>query len=293
MIHWTTAGVVSTPTTVQVRVSFRSAQSFKVGANTSERTLSPSDFYRNLQYFRVGLDTPRSTPCHSLTLSGLPEDPSDYISILRQIPSFQYCTIHLPLTNIPWNILQNNQDLIDRLVIPLNPISQNTIPEWAQPITQCVLLLTQDNLRDLTWIRKHLSNPIHQRTRLILSYPAQFSQQRPPTPTHLAQLLNDLALILTEREHPTLIRGIPPCLLQDSPIPLTQISSKTSNRWYVDAEHQCESARLFFPDLLQFHKDDQCRFCQFSTQCDGFFLEYLEEMNIQLNNIPERELSQS
>lgn len=286
MIHWTTAGVVSTPTTVQIRVSFRSAQSFRIGVNTSEHTLSPSEFHRNLQYFRVGLDTPRSTPCHSLTLSGLPEDPSEYLSILRTVPSFQYCTIHLPATNIPWQTLFTHRDLIDRLVLPLTANLNDTIPQWAQPITQCVILLTQKNLTDLSWIQRWFSKTELLRTKIILSYPAPLSQEQPPTPTQLRQVLDQLASDMTERDHPVLIRGIPPCLLPNAPIPWTQISSKTSNRWYVDAEHQCESARLFFPELLQFHKDDQCRFCRFSTQCDGFYLEYLEEMNIQLNSLP-------
>lgn len=293
MIHWTTAGVVSTPMTVQIRVSFRSAQSFKVGANTSEHTISPLDFHRNLQYFRVGLDTPRSTPCHSLTLSGLPDDPSEYLSILRQVAQFQYCTVHLPATNIPWEILKDSRDLLNRLVLPLTPISENSIPNWAQPITQCVLVLTQENLCDRTWIHRQLSNSVLRSMRFTLSYPAPLSQQQPPTPTQLQHLLHEWEKLLTEREHPLLIRGIPPCLLQDTPISLTQISSRTSNRWYVDAEHQCESARLFFPELLQFHKDDQCRFCRFSTHCDGFYLDYLEKMNIQLNSIPSIELSQS
>jgi hypothetical protein len=43
----------------------------------------------------------------------------------------------------------------------------------------------------------------------------------------------------------------------------------------VDADHQAESALLFFPDVVRFHKADVCRFCSANGNCDGFFATYL------------------
>jgi hypothetical protein len=43
----------------------------------------------------------------------------------------------------------------------------------------------------------------------------------------------------------------------------------------VDADHQCDEALLFFPDVVAFHKDEVCRFCPGDSACDGFFATYL------------------
>ena len=290
MIHWTTAGVVATPTTLQVRISKQSSLSFAIGAKTSTDTLSPLDFHKNLKYFRIELDTPRSTPCHSLTLSGLPHDPTDYFEALQQVPRFNYCTIHLPDATIPWTLLEEYRSLFDRLVLPISPKQSPAIPAWAQTCTQCVLLLTETHVSHTEWL-KWLTQIDAQ--KLILSYPAPMSKHTPLSPDDVRLFLEQSAPQFEQLNIPVLIRGIPPCLLRDSVVSLERITSKTSNRWYVDAEHQCGNARLFFPDLLQFHKDDQCRFCAFGTSCDGFFLEYLESMSIQLNSIDVLDLVQS
>jgi hypothetical protein len=67
------------------------------------------------------------------------------------------------------------------------------------------------------------------------------------------------------------IRGLPSCLLGD----LVRLGGRTGNRWYVDADHQLDRALLFFPDVVAFHKGDECRFCTLNEKCDGWFATYL------------------
>ncbi len=67
------------------------------------------------------------------------------------------------------------------------------------------------------------------------------------------------------------IRGLPACLLGN----LAAHAGKTGNRWYVDADHQGDKALLFFPDVVRFHKVDDCRFCAENARCDGWFANYL------------------
>ncbi|MBM4366727.1 MAG: hypothetical protein FJ102_10975, partial [Deltaproteobacteria bacterium] len=67
------------------------------------------------------------------------------------------------------------------------------------------------------------------------------------------------------------IRGLPACLLAE----LSAHAGKTGNRWYVDADHQVDKALLFFPDVVRFHKVDDCRFCTRNEACDGWFANYL------------------
>lgn len=284
MIHWTAAGAVSTPTTVQIRLSAITADSFRVGVSPPESTLSVEDFRRNLNYFSVDLDTPRSTPCHSLTLSGLPTQFADYLDVLAAMPRFQYCTLHLPDTTIDWTQLYPYRQLFDRLVLPISPKTISDVPHWAGLLTQFMLPLTAEQPDQIDWFIRwiHQVQPQH----LLLSYPAPLNQQRPMSLQSLRTFLSEVATHCADMTT-IQVRGIPPCLLQTTIIPLENISSKTSNRWYVDVDHQCVNARLFFPDILHFHKDDQCRFCRFGASCDGFFLRHLESMNTTLRSIVE------
>jgi hypothetical protein len=67
------------------------------------------------------------------------------------------------------------------------------------------------------------------------------------------------------------LKGLPACYLGN----LAGRLRKTSNRWYVDADHQGIEALMFFPDVVAFTKTDACRFCEADGSCDGFFATYL------------------
>jgi hypothetical protein len=67
------------------------------------------------------------------------------------------------------------------------------------------------------------------------------------------------------------IKGLPPCFLGE----LSRCSWRSSNRWYVDSEHQLDKALLFFPDVVSFTKVENCRFCKLDSRCDGFFGAYI------------------
>ena len=283
MIHWTPSGVVSTPTTVQIRLTKSTSNSLRVGVDEPTRMLSQSEFIENVQYFRIGLNTPRSIPCNSLTLSGLPSDPSPYLDALRKIDRFHFTTLHLTSSSV-WDILYQYNDLIDRFVLAMHPKMDTTqIPNWAISKLYCVVSLSGDPLVLEQWLEQWLPWTIQKEVDVVFSHPFPLGALPPLSPSDITKLFKWLDPLLVQMPNRILVKGIPPCLIPTLQNPNIQISSKTSNRWYVDAEHQREKALLFFPDVLQFHKDDQCRFCQKDDYCDGFFLEFLQQHNSQLS----------
>ncbi len=285
MIHWTTSGVVSTPTTVQIRLSHNHESSLGVGLQNQSRLITVPEFKANLQYFKHGLDTTRSIPCHSLTLSGLPLDIDlePYFEVLKQV-LFQFTTVHL--TNI-WQLptLVPFEETIDRIVVVAGPEHQpQDIPSPLQHKLYCVIPLCGDPLALEQWLEQSLPQLIRNNTPIVFSYPVPLSDLTPLKPTDIVSLFTWLYPLLTTCKQTVHLKGIPPCLVPSlERLEAIRVSSKTSNRWYVDAEHQCEKARLFFPEILQFHKDDQCRFCTLNTSCDGFFLDHLTRYQVQLS----------
>jgi hypothetical protein len=71
------------------------------------------------------------------------------------------------------------------------------------------------------------------------------------------------------------IKGLPACYLGE----FSPLLRRTVNRWYVDADHQLGKALMFFPDVVAFYKEEDCRFCTADAQCDGFFATYLRRPN--------------
>ena len=67
------------------------------------------------------------------------------------------------------------------------------------------------------------------------------------------------------------VKGLPACYLGSDGRRL----ARTTNRWYVDSEHQCADALLFFPGVTTFYKAEVCRYCAADYRCDGFFKSYL------------------
>ncbi len=292
MIHWTTSGAVATPTTVQVRLSTLSHRSLKVGLKVPERQLTVEEFENNLQYFQRGLDTPRSIPCTSLTLSGLPVESTRYFEALQHCSNFQFTTLHLGST-ASWDCLRPYQSLFDRLVLSAGPSTKDfdvdAIPPWAMDKVQFIVSLTGDPLTLEQWLESFLPWAFKHHIPVTFSHPFPLSEVKPLSPSSIVGLFQWLSPLLdnlqSSKNGHIQVKGIPPCLISSLHKNATNIhiSSKTSNRWYVDADHQCDEALLFFPDLLQFHKDDQCRFCTLNTQCDGFFLSYLKQERTHLS----------
>ena len=280
MITWTASGVVTTPDTIQIRLSKQNPSEIRAGAPTPTRILSPEEFQDNLDYFRFTLDGPRSQACTKLTLSGLQRENAAYFEILVQYPHFQWITLHIDPSIINWTELAEYQQCYHRLSIPINDLHQaQSIPQWA--IDKChIILLLEQGLENwiepiITLANQRSWNP------LIFLYPFPLLESQHSTTLSPKQCLDLLEKHCRSLHNPPIIKGLPHCLLDSS----FSVHSKTSNRWYVDASHQREKALLFFPDILSFHKDDQCRFCRFTGSCDGFFTIYLEQHDLCLQAI--------
>lgn len=104
-------------------------------------------------------------------------------------------------------------------------------------------------------------------TRVVLSWPYPgLDVDVPPVHEALAAARDERAR-LTAAGLPTVVRGLPPCV--DLPDPAATRPGRTRNRFYVDADHRGESARLFVPEVVQFLKPDACRSCSWNAECDG------------------------
>ena len=273
MLRWTNSGAVDWPQTVQIRIAKRYEQRIKANAPEPSRRMSISEIDENLHYFRHTLNTPRTTPCTSITLSGLQEESEESIlQIKERIEGFefQYIRAHIDEQSIqlvPYLEFVNHISLTihENVLLPLSPKSYSKI--------QYSIALSQQNLPVLKEIIEILRS-IHP-FPITLMYPFPLRADI----IHNAPSIHSVQKAV-EKIDPTIpIVGIPKCLS------LRSASKKTSNRWYIDADHQKERALLFFPDLLRYYKSDECRFCSMTTDCNGFFSQYLNK-DIQLSPCP-------
>ena len=144
MITWTPSGLVRTPSTVQIRCMQNAPKEFKAGAPNPLRSMNTQEFRDNLQYFRFGLDTPRTIPCTSLTLSGLNGDDWERFECMQEFP-FDYITLHLNPSSTNWTELERYEDAFHRISIPINQEHQLLpIPKWAIPKTTITISLEKD-----------------------------------------------------------------------------------------------------------------------------------------------------
>ena len=264
MLCWTRAGAVPWPTTVQIRLA-KNYGGIKAGAPLPSRQLSITEFSENVHYFRHTLDTPRSKACHSITLSALQQENAERLHSIKTI------LCDLQYTYIRAHIDQNSQHLLPFLDFAQHiALSIHHPNDWKSYNIKGVdpkrlrvsILLNNDTLPHITSLRTQIPSEID----FTLLYPFPLSPKLilSAPPIHKVQELISLL-------PPSIkIAGLPQCLS-------LRFGKKTSNRWYVDADHQKNSALLFFPDLLRYYKAESCRFCAQNAFCDGFFVDYLNE----------------
>jgi hypothetical protein len=291
MIHWTHGGAVTTPTTVQIRLASQNLPTLQAKAPIPRRRLSKTEFLRNLEYFHIGLHGPRSIPCTAVTISGMDTENIQYIEELRNHKYFAYNSLHIDYQLDLWAYLETVQDCFDKISLPIpSTLDRETwthiekIPTWSVPSTNFILSLANPNKESIEeFIQRY--HPLVQWAKehdwqLFCSYPFPTNAAVSPlSPKDCAIFLSYLHREKLPRS--PIVKGIPSCVLNT---PSLQ-TSKTSNRWYVDAEHQLQQALLFFPEIMQFYKSDNCRFCALDHQCDGFFAEYLRDFDVNLQPV--------
>jgi len=281
MLTWTTGGAVPTPRTVQIRVQRSYPGRIRAGAPLPTRSMSPEEVDENIRHFTAGLRTPRSAPCTTLVLSGggvaSRADTPDALALARA-EGVERVILHAGVEDLPVLRPARFSGLVDTLVIPLRPgrgdlattggliaeavragldvATNTTLDAAALPLLSAAARVLR--AAGPRWITFTYPFPINGGDSATL----------PPPPRAVAALRPALRIL---GDRAVTIKGLPACLLGEA----AAFLRRTSNRWYVDADHQKEAALLFFPKVVSFYKEDVCRFCSADPTCDGFFAAYL------------------
>lgn len=295
MLSWTDAGAVEHPTTVQIRVQRSYPGRIRAGAPVPTRGMSTPEIESNIRYFTVERDGPRTRPCTGLVLSGVGVATRPHLAELLRAArewGIERVVLHVggedlgafepagPRTgSLPAGSLQ---DLVDVLVVPLQPIQMGGgLVAGAQAVQACrqmgmaVYVNTVLNWCGVERLEAVARSVLRVRPDgVTFTYPFPIngddSAHPPPIPRTVAGLQRALRTLKSEGISPR-IKGLPACYLGEDRACL----QRSANRWYVDADHPRERALLFFPEVVAFHKEDLCRFCSEDSRCDGFFATYL------------------
>lgn len=280
MLSWTGSGAVQRPRTLQIRLQRTYPGRVRAGAPVPTRAMSTEEVLENLRYFTAA--STRGLPVDTVVLSGVgAASRPDLQDICKAARDQQVIRIILhagveDLENLPAH------PPVDRLVIPLQsgeagatlaagtnallrardaglPVAANTVlSPTSLPLLPAVARIVL-----------HTQTP-----SLTFTYPfpvdGSQSAEVAPVPAVVAAL-QEVVPTLRKSNVGIDIKGLPVCYLGEMGI----YARRTANRWYVDADHQNGKALLFFPDVVAFHKDENCRFCIKDGSCDGFFATYL------------------
>jgi len=267
VLRFTGAGVVSTPTAVQIRVTRTLPGRLAAGAPIPDRTLSDEEVEANLRHFVVGLRGPRSRACDALVLSGVRlGERHGLAEVVRAARGWGLRRVSLHLGRAQRLALRRSPlaALVDDLAIVVrNELDLGDVAALCRqgPTVTAVLPLDDAGLARLDGMSSALAQvgvP-----RVVLTWP--LSGDPPPHAATVAPRLPAAVQTLEAAGCAVSIKGLPLCALG----PLARVAGRTRNRWYVDAAHQGPDALLFFPDVLRFSKLDACRFCGLEADCDG------------------------
>lgn len=268
VLRFTAAGLVPTPTTVQVRVTRALPGRLAAGAPTPSRDLTDDEVSACLAYFLVDLRGPRTTPCRAVVLSGerLAERHglAPLLDRARRRQGLQRVTLHLGRGQRPALRRSPLRRHIDDVVVFLH--DEGDLPDIAA--------LSRSGLRLTVVLRLHeavlarlpaltASLAALGPGRVVFTWP--LAGEPPPHAARVAATLPGPVATLDAAGVTVDIKGLPPCTLGD----LGARTARTRNRWYVDADHRGPDALLFFPDVFRFSKVDTCRFCAADSRCDG------------------------
>lgn len=283
MIRWTAAGAVSTPTTVQIRVQRSYPGRIRAGAPVPTRSMSRDELLDNLRYFTEGLNGPRTQPCSGLVLSGVgvatrPDIP-EAIERARSM-GIAWVVMHVGGEDLDDLDPARFVGLVDTLVTPVQP-ENGTLVKVCETIARARgaglkvaanTVLTANALPSLDRAARPLAKAAPDSMTFTYPFPINGNEATSaPNPGRVMSALRPALAELDRAGVSAQIKGLPACHLGRDAHRL----GRTSNRYYVDADHQTTDALVFFPDVVRFHKDDVCRFCTQNEQCDGFFSTYL------------------
>lgn len=257
MLTWTSAGAVARPRALQVRIQTAWPNRVPAGAPAPGRAMSTDEVLANLAWFTT--TSPRSLPVQALVFAGqgtaAREDLPELVTFART-RGVSRITLHAGANDLRRIVG------IDRYAVPVRSLSDaGAIADAGLPI-DVTLALSADNLAGLAEIAAAVA-PFA--GSLTFTYPFPDVATSVPTVADAVAAIGG-AVAGLPAALPRSVKGLPACWLG----PLHRLVRKSSNRWYVDAEHQKDKALLFFPEVVAFAKDDPCRFCGADAICDGF-----------------------
>ena len=272
MLSWTPAGAVPAPTALQIRVTRVFPGRVQAGAPLPSADMDTQGVLGNIEHFTQGMKGPRTKPCTALVLSGSLDE--SLIPVLQQSRAWGITrtTAHLCLADaIGWPT-SALAPMVDQVVIALSsPAEAEQLLGFKMAFSVAVLL-DASTLPQLDNLARHLGEARPERAVFTWPFPPQSS---PPATSQLAGPLAK-AISLLENQVDCGIKGLPACQLPEGPLRQGDRLWRSSNRWYVDADHQFGDALLFFPHVVRFAKGDACRFCSRDTTCDGVVEQWRE-----------------
>ncbi|MBW1879148.1 MAG: hypothetical protein JRJ84_12365 [Deltaproteobacteria bacterium] len=270
MLHWTHAGAVASPTTLQIRVTRRFPGRVQAGAPEPQRSLTDAEVLSNIEHFTVHRRGPRAIPCQAMVLSGVDLDARPALAdIVDQARHWgvAHTTLHLghgDRDRLARSPLGPRVDAVALTVADVADIADiAALRARDQPHVTAVVVLDERSLPRLEMLARGLARVGPH--RVVFTWPFPPSAP-PPRARQAAAALASALPLLDARGVASGVKGLPACALGSIPVDRLW---RSQNRWYVDAGHQLDEALLFFPDVVRFAKTDVCRFCEATDRCDG------------------------
>lgn len=268
---------------VQIRVQRAYPGRIRAGAPVPTRSMTQAELLANLRYFTVEMEGPRSRPCSRLVLSGVGvASRAQTPALLTQGRTWgvRHVVLHVGREDLEGFDPTRYAGLVDAIVVPVQ-IKGGARGQPQALTRRCQALgiqvaanvvLSAGALPDLPQAAQAILDSGVARASFSYPFPIAGNPSRHVPPVQEVMAALGPAVTHLERAGVSVsVKGLPACYLG----PLARLTHRSSNRWYVDADHQRENAVLFFPRVVSFTKGEACRFCSLDAQCDGFFETYL------------------
>ncbi len=269
MLHWTSAGAVAMPEMVQIRLSQRFSARVTAGAPVPTRTMTSEEFRAECHHFTIARRGPRTQPCHTLLLSGMPFEQADLAAVVadRALYGWRRVVVHLDRGQRQTFLQSAAFSAVDGVSLPVvtepDLADLAAIRRAAKDVTAIVVLDTLGlSQLERTTALLEVARP----QKVVLSWPFPSPESDPPpSADQVAPRLKDVVERLQAVGIGVGIKGLPACRLGS----LHPLVWRSANRWYVDVDHRGDRALLFFPEVVRFVHPDECRFCAINHRCDG------------------------